>query len=341
MKYIKSFKQINSDRINEELFGAFGKMFKNLWKNITKVINKIKGGKEVEAIYKKYIEMLKNELVKQTKVELNLVAAEEMGDQKAVVVQDGFKYIFEAESQEEDKDTKLGIQTLKNKQALITQIIKKIKEMAIKEMNNVLKKYGGSQKNPQLESIIESKKDQFELDVLTAQISYLEKAGDKTMIKGMISKRDEITKKIDGIYKNISNLKPVELKEGDDVIYLLKGKKVEDWKELSDEEKSNPTGDKAKNIVGVKKIIKIQGDKFTFNTEKGVEFTKDRTEIIKKSESNEKEDGITIGDLVTWTNKEGKEIKKKVEEIKGDVLTFTNQSGEKYTKKLTDVTKTT
>jgi len=75
-----------------------------------------------------------------------------------------------------------------------------------------------------------------------------------------------------------------EYKVGDFVIHLKQDKKKEEWEALSDEEKKDLSGEKAKAIVGVHKIEKIDGDKYTFKDSKGVDFTKTKDEILAKSE---------------------------------------------------------
>ena len=69
MKYIKTFeshrnsKSVETDKpVNEEFFGALGKMIGNLFKKAKERINKTKGGKEIEVIYQKYVDMIGKEL---------------------------------------------------------------------------------------------------------------------------------------------------------------------------------------------------------------------------------------------------------------------------------------
>ena len=76
-----------------------------------------------------------------------------------------------------------------------------------------------------------------------------------------------------------------EYKVGDSVIHLKKDKKKEEWDALSDEEKKDPNGEKAKEIVGVHKIEKIEGDNFTFKDNEGNDFTKTKDEILGKTEA--------------------------------------------------------
>jgi len=272
--------------LNEEIFGAIGKMLGNLFKKTKERINKTKGGKEIEAIYQKYLTQINDQFSKQAGVELNIAAAANETGEKPVTpeVKENklFKFKdFEKINEADDVDAKTAVDQLKKKKTVLDQIVKKLKEMAIKEMDAILKKYGGSAKNPQLEMIINSKKDQFELDYMNAQINFLEKSGDKTMSAQISKERDVVMKKVEADFKNFDTAKPVEYKVGDTVIYLLNGKKKEEYD-------STKKPEEQKNIVGVKKIEKIEGDNITFLDKYGKEFPKTLIEIIGKSEGEDK-----------------------------------------------------
>jgi hypothetical protein len=272
--------------LNEEIFGAIGKMLGNLFKKTKERINKTKGGKEIEAIYQKYLTQINDQFSKQAGVELNIAAAANETGEKPVTpeVKENklFKFKdFEKINEADDVDAKTAVDQLKKKKTVLDQIVNKLKEMALKEMDAILKKYGGSAKNPQLEIIINSKKDQFELDYMNAQINFLEKSGDKTMSAQISKERDVVMKKVEADFKNFDTAKPVEYKVGDTVIYLLNGKKKEEYD-------STKKPEEQKNIVGVKKIEKIEGDNITFLNKKGKEFLKTLIEIIGKSEGGDK-----------------------------------------------------
>ena len=212
MKHIRTFESYRTLRnkeieqlepVNEEIFGAIGKFFSNLFKNIKQKIFKVKGGKEVEEIYNKYLQKIQEEIKKAAGVELNLSAAADSKareEQKAKAEKEKaaaapaaktesyserFKRsqrIFEAD---EEVDTKMDAEKLKAKANVIKEILNKLKTMALKEMDAVLKKFGGASENPKLEIIITAKKDEFELAFLNAQVEFLEKAGDKTQVAEM------------------------------------------------------------------------------------------------------------------------------------------------------------
>lgn len=313
MKYIKTFEShrlLKYETINEELFGI-NKLIGNLFKKAKAYINKIKGGQEIETIYKKYITIINNEFNSQAKVELNIVAASELGEGKPPVTPNGgtssspgstasipennnisynsFKLIKEAD----EVDAKTNIQNLKSKKTVLEQIIKKNKEAALKEMDAVLKKYGGSYSNPQLSIIIDTKKNQFDLDFLNAQINYLEKSGDKTAINEYIKQRDDIAKNIENSMKNIENVKPIEIKTGEKYIYKRKifdedPKNKEVWDKAGDE-KFNTESDIFKNLnsqekIGCAKVKSINNDKIIFESEtEGETFEIPKNNILGKA----------------------------------------------------------
>ena len=302
MKYIKNFESYrhsNDEVVNEEIFGFIGKLIGNLYKKVTQMINKTKGGKEVEAIYQKYIKMINDQFEKQAGVDLNLSASNyetEIKKQESLSISRKYKKINEAEEpvndnklpeEKNDKDTKLNVETLKRKRSVLDQIVKKIKEIAIKQMDLVLKKYGGASKNPQLEIIINSKKDQFDLDYLNSQVNFLEKAGDKSQLPAIVKQRNTIANKINSELKNLTTVKPVTYQVGNEVIYLLKGKQKSDY-----DPKKTP--EEQKDVVAVHDITNIEGDNYTIDTGDG-ETVKTSAYIMGKVKAK-----YEVGDTVVY-----------------------------------------
>ena len=360
MKHIRTFESYRSLRnketeqlepVNEEIFGAIGKFFSNLFKNIKQKINKIKGGQEVEDIYNKYLTKIQQEIKKAAGVELNLSAATKTeADAKAKAEAEKkqekppeakkenqnlnynrYGKIFEA-----DADTKMEADKLKQKKEIIQQIVDKMRTMAIKEMDAVLKKFGGAAENPQLEIVITAKKDEFELAFLNAQVDFLEKAGDKTQVAEIVKKRDAVSQKVQKQYKELDAAKAVKYEEDDEIIYLKKDKTKEDWNKLSDEEKKNPQEGKAKELVSVGPYVSKEGDKVKIKDTDGesAEIASDR--MMGKVESN-KEMKFKVGDEVSWTSKDGKEITKKIERAEKGKYYFTKDDGEEFFKKEADI----
>jgi hypothetical protein len=363
MKYVRSFESFRNNRkeevLNEEILGL-GKLFGGLFKKMKGYINKIKGGKDVEAIYQKYTKMIQDEINKQTKLNLDIMAASSgedksnlaaaaKGEQKPEVKsgeqkveqQKASKFysksigkrIFEADAtagqpaagqpaagqpaagqpaagqpaatDKPAEGEKVDLKILKAKKGVIDQIVKKYKDMAMKEMDAILKKYGGAAGNPQLDKIITAKKDQFELDMLNAEMSALEKSGDKAGAAEIGKQAAEINKKIEDTYKGIETLKPMEFKEGSEIIYLKPDKKKEEWDALTPEEKKKPTEGKAKDIVGVSKITKINGDKIIID-EDGKPVEKTTADIIGSTGSAEPSGDFKEGDSVIYLKQDKK-----------------------------------
>lgn len=360
MKYIKryeSFKTEPSDSVNEELLGKLIGGIKNLFKKGMERINKTKGGKEIEAIYQKYLKMIHDQLQKSTQIDLNLAAASkgEGPAEAAKIKKEGYSFdgqnIFEAD----DANAKLAVEALKKKKAIMDQIVAKLKDQAMKEMDAVLKKFGGASENPQLSALLQAKKDEFDIAYLNAQLSYLDAAGDKTMVAEISKKRDAIVKNMDAKLKDFDTLKPVEYKEGDNVIYLLKGKKPEDYKKDKKPEDQ-------KDVVGVHKISKIEGDNFTLEDQDGKPtITKTVAEIMGKVEGQGQEEGEEYkeGDNVIYLLQdkekaewealsddekknptEGKAAEivgvKPIEKIEGDNIVFLDKDGKPNIKKEKD-----
>jgi hypothetical protein len=95
-----------------------------------------------------------------------------------------------------------------------------------------------------------------------------------------------------------------EYKVGDSVIYLLKDKKKEEY-----DPKKKP--EEQTDIVGVKKIEKIDGDKYFFKTTDGKDFFKTKLEIMGKSEAapageNAKKVADSLGKIKADEEKMGK-----------------------------------
>lgn len=274
MRYLKTYETYS---VNEELFGAMGKLIGNLFKKAKERIRKTKGGKEVEAIYQKYISLINAEFIKKANVELNLLQSI------------GESLIKEADTPTKEADTKMGAKTLKEKSDVLDEIIKKMKDMAGKEMDDILLKMGGASKNPKLAIIINAKKDQFDLDFLNAKINYLEKSGDKEVIDEISKERDLIVKKIESSYKNFDSVKSVDYKAGDDVIYLLKNKTRDDWNKLNDEQKKLTNESPAISIVGTGRIQKIENNIVYINYGDGKITEKSPNDIIYKKDDKSKE----------------------------------------------------
>lgn len=90
-------------------------------------------------------------------------------------------------------------------------------------------------------------------------------------------------------------------KEGDNVIYLKDGKKKEDWDNLTEEQRGKIEEQPASDIVGSKKIERIDGDNIVFKGKDGKDFIKSKDEIIGKDKDdkgpNAQELAKTLGEI--------------------------------------------
>lgn len=236
MSYIRNFEsfrsQKNSGKINEEILGSLFNWVKGFYNKAKAARNKTKGGKDVQAIYDKYLKIINDQLAKKANISLNLKGEEAMVKATAA----GTTPIKTAESllikeaedaapvmseeEEESKDTKLDAATLKSKMNIITQILDLQKKNARREMEAVLKKYGGAEKNPDLQILIDNKIREFDMATLNAEIEYLEKAGDKSAVQKLRAKRETVQKEIESEYKKIGTEASKEFKVGDKTLKM-------------------------------------------------------------------------------------------------------------------------
>ena len=277
MKHIRTFesfrnnKNIQEEPVNEEIFGFIGNLFGKLFKSIKRVVNKVKGGNEVEEIYDDYLQRITNALKKQVNVELNLAAAGNPDEAKPAAkpanptpeTKPGEKQKPEPEVEAQTKegeeavqaqkepgsDTKLDSKILLQKKELIDQIVMKLKDEAIEKMNDILKDAGGSEENPGLASLIKNKKSEFELAFLNAKVQFLTDAGDIKMIAQVKKERDAKKAEVEKGYKELSNQiegkKPtIDLKVGGEYIYTNKEGKKKEVKLVSTESKMKVGPDK-------------------------------------------------------------------------------------------------
>jgi hypothetical protein len=105
---------------------------------------------------------------------------------------------------------------------------------------------------------------------------------------------NELFKKAEDEYRKANQIAAstaTDYKVGDQLIYLKKGQQKTAWDALTDEQKKAPTTDEvAKKIVNIKKVDKIEGDKFTFTGKDGKQIVKTTAEIVGKSETPGTED---------------------------------------------------
>lgn len=223
MSYIRkfeSFKQFKkSEKLNEEILGSLFNWAKGFYSKMKAASRKVKGSKDLQVIYDKYIKLINDQLASKAKISLNLKGEQEMlkaastppkqevKTAESLLIreeaEDQAPVVSEEEETQDDKDAKLDADTLRQKLKLIQQIIDIQKKSARKEMEKVLNKYGGAEKNPDLKELIDAKIEEFDLALLNAEIEYLEKAGDKSAVQKLRVNREKKQKEIEASYKKI------------------------------------------------------------------------------------------------------------------------------------------
>jgi hypothetical protein len=242
MSYIhkfESFRKQKAEVVNEEILGTLFNWAKGYINKKRAAERKVKGAKDLDVIYNKFLKMINDQLASQAKISLNLKGEQELlaaankpqqkpavktaeslmiteGEDQAPVIEEG------EEGEEDAKDTKLDVDTLRQKMSVITKIIDIQKKNAKKEMTKVLQKYGGAEKNPDLKELIDTRIDEFDLALLNAQMDYLNQAGDKEAIKKVTANRDKKQKEIQASYAKIGTDATKEIKVGDKTLMLGK-----------------------------------------------------------------------------------------------------------------------
>lgn len=232
MSYIHKFESFrqskNTEKINEEILGTLFNWAKGFFAKAKAAANKVKGGKDLQGIYDKYLEEINKQLASKAKISLNLKGEEAMLKAAAAPKQETkaveSMLIKEAEDQAPviDANAKLDADTLRQKLKLIQQIIDIQKKAARKEMDKVLQKYGGNEKNPDLKELIDTKIQQFDLALLNAEIEYLEQAGDKSSVQKLRVNREKKQKEIEASYKKIGTEATKEITVDDKKLILGK-----------------------------------------------------------------------------------------------------------------------
>lgn len=326
MKYIRDFKNYKTNKgqqINEEfLFGLLGKLFGK----IKERINRTKGGKEIEAIYQKWLKVINTNVAKLGITELNIINQQ---PDKPV-----------AKPATKDEARAKALNDLLNKQkAKIEQVIEEAKKGATQEMEGVLGKMGGAAKNPQLDKIIKSKLLQFKIDVLNAEIAALTEVGDTASASNIQKLADTESKKVEETMKDFDTAVAVEFKVGDKVIYKRDKFVQADWDKLTPEDKKKTEEGKVKELmdkgqIEIKDISKIEGDTISFD---GADFTKTQDDLLLKvGGEGQAEDKDNQEEL---TKKLGEIKTKKPEDIKkvSDYVNF--MSDEKNKDKVAEIEK--
>jgi hypothetical protein len=239
MSYIHKFESFrqskNTEKINEEILGTLFNWAKGYFAKAKAAANKVKGGKDLQAIYDKYLKIINDQLASKAKISLNLKGEQEMMKAasapkqetktvESILIKEAEDQapVISEEEQDDDSNAKLDADTLRQKLKLIQQIIDIQKKAARKEMDKVLQKYGGNEKNPDLKELIDAKIQEFDLALLNAEIEYLEQAGDKGAVQKLRVNREKKQKEIEASYKKIGTEATKEITVDDKKLILGK-----------------------------------------------------------------------------------------------------------------------
>jgi len=235
---------------NEGILSGLFNFVKKMYGRVKTAINKVQGAKKCEEIYKRFLDQIQADISKKANIDLNISATlqaepneaekpKEPGQQQQQTKQNASALwsggtpvnevqepkltpeeieqmnskADEAGAKEGEKNKKIGMAALKEKKKLIEDIIKLQKDRALKQMDAILKNYGGAEKNPKLAQVIDNFKDQFQIDIMTAQMKYLEQSGDKAVANKLATELAKRNKELAAKW-NLDNLKFASLKVG-------------------------------------------------------------------------------------------------------------------------------
>lgn len=337
MKYVKSFESYReykkSEKLNEELLGGLINLFKNMWNKATAELKKL-GEKPTMAQLDEWVEKnvfnpaSPNYLFKNVIDTFKKKADTEINGEACI------KLIGDILDPETGALGKQGTQPLydtllkafgKNLAPLntIKYYFETARNRAIKDY-----KYGGGPDNGKVDQkkIITDLKDQTHLPDLKKILLPDEKDNkkmkqstinwvEKTLLPRLLKYIQEIKPEEVNKYLETQGIKGgAEYKVGDNVVYKRDKFDEDKWKSLTDDDKKKPNDGKMKEMVdgemvGIKKISKIEGDKISFE---GADFVKTKDDILMKTEAVEKAEGQDelVNQLKTIKDKNPDDIKK-------------------------------
>ena len=356
-----SISKIDGEMTNEGIFQALGKLFSKA----KAYISKIKGGKEIDAIYQKYVGLIEKKVKETTGIDFKMKSSieEQVGTQKPAAPEGqkpagqkptttagqkpaapagqkpaetaqpasgqkaapgeklkenilneadesapaaGAEPVAPADKTQPAADPKSTLKKFRQKLSTIQQTLKKYQDLALQEMDKILTKYGGAEKNPQLATLIQNQKTQFQLDFLNTQVEMAKKGGDTSLSSKLEVERNKVAKDLSTKMANLSKVKNTEIdvngqkykvgvpyryKKDEGTIQTIKVLKAsKDPSKIMAAYTSGPSKD-------VKQQFKPENIELNFEPEKGKEYnyySKDKDEIIKVKVSS----GIVNNGLV-------------------------------------------
>jgi hypothetical protein len=215
------------------------------------------------------------------------------------------------ENKENQANVKMTGETLNKKRETLQNILKSYQAKALKEMQAILTKMGGPEKNPKLAIIIDNKKDQFNLDFLNAEIKSLEQGGDKITANKIATERNKLAKDLDARW-NLEKVENVEIdvdgakfKTG----FPYRYKTAEGIKTIKISKKSDNPGEVVATYVSPEmgktepqnfKVANIEKDWKPVKDSEYNYYSKDNQKIIKVKTISEQDDKglveVQVGD---------------------------------------------
>lgn len=320
MKYVRPFqsykrhKNMNTESLNEELFGAVVNFFKNLWQKVSAEMKKVLGDNPTSDKVEDYID--KNPMNPQDDSYIFKSVIEEFNKKPEANEQDCLDLIKNIIDPQLGSLGKQGLQPLFDNLAKIypkeSPTIDIVKYYFERTRNRVIKdfKYAGGPDlkiDPKVEARVDDKKiildmkdtthlPEFKKAILAAQQDNKKRKQlaldwvNKILIPRLDKYVTEVTPEEVNKYIELSGKEPPEAgpeggyKVGDTVIYKREKFVEDEWKKITDDEKLKPNEGKMKELqdkemIGIKKIKEIRGEDVSFED---ADFTKKMDDLLGK-----------------------------------------------------------
>jgi len=358
MKNLYSKNEFLNLKQEDELLneGFLGKMFKSLWNSTVKLANKIKGSKEINAVYDKYKKMVDDTFAKMTNVETVKgvnpekpaeTPAPASGATNASYSFSGVDKLNEAdatatatapatapvkETPEQQKNTEeqknmvhLTPEQIKNAADITTKRIEELKKQFETEINGIVTKLS---KNPDYSS---DKLTQFSLVMKNQFNSYMyeqwygfyQKVGDKNKVLELTKTKKEsdlaFKKSLDELNSKLGEQQEqVQVKKGTEYTYFSKKNNADINVQVMGELGKDEKGVEDPQNKGNYKVKSVKTGTMFWVPASAI-----KTKVIKPKD-------FKVGSEYTYTNEEGKTSQATVTKVADNgvnVKTVMNQNG--------------
>jgi hypothetical protein len=323
MKYVKDFSSFRKSKpVNEELLGGLLNWFKKMWDKAVTDIQKLENDPNVIKDW-----VIKNALNPTDDTNVFSQVLKEFEKKPTANDQDCLTLVDNLLDPETGSLGKQGVgvllsnksfqgEELKAKRAMLEYIINTARNQTIAKV-----KFAGGptdgkvdpkKKNvdlkdtthlPDLKKLLAAQKD--EAKKKTVADDWVKKTM-IPMIQNFVKaiKEDDIRASLKK--QGIDMPEGADYKEGDSVIYKRDKFNEDEWGKITDEDKKKPTEGPIKDMIdkqmiGVDKIEKVEGDNITFKDNAGKDFTKTKEDILSKSADekgpNAQELAKTLGEI--------------------------------------------